>query len=623
VDNSVEAFRILVIDDEEDIHTIAEEAIRAIDGPSPIIVDHALDPRDARKKIRETYFDLVLLDLHRTAGDEVGYGVYRSLDKDKSSVEVLLMTHFQLDPDVMKKIIKLFGAQGGPKFVGFLDKTQQLHTAIYEEVRRRYLPFAATSAVIENLDLPVHLVENRRSRYARPGVFPLRARSQEVAVEIERLLRLLYVKVPAGERQSAVRVSIDPIHRQGMSAAIVVNATVYITFPGVKAEADGHKTVLKIGPKPDILEEAARFQEFVRYGVELDQRVELLGVAEGDSLAALVYSFAGGLHRKELLSLDEALVLGLSSGDLTLSTEVLSRLFKSRHWYSVDAGKADVSSYFSNILRSDLTRSARDGETYLAALAQQLGNGTSFERLPAGADGEARLRLTVPGSVPLFLPDSSILGLGSLQLPATACLIHGDMHGGNVMLETSPNGGDVQADMPMTELHRVCLIDFRNSGPGPRCIDAVALESSIRLSHIESVTRANVRDGESALDPNNRLALAAQMASTVNTELALYRWVFERDASEPTEPWAVLAHHVLSELVECFAGTITLKEYLGCSLRYTFRQLGYPMGALARVRMLAWLSAQYSLVESIANKKQRQRDSGSPAHLRRRPERRR
>ena len=50
---------------------------------------------------------------------------------------------------------------------------------------------------------------------------------------------------------------------------------------------------LEIGPRDEIGQEIERFERFVRYGVRLVNRVELLGAATANSLAVIVYSFAG------------------------------------------------------------------------------------------------------------------------------------------------------------------------------------------------------------------------------------------------------------------------------------------------------------------------------------------
>lgn len=598
------AFRVLVVDDDPSIHGVADDELSDLAAVQHIRIEvaHALTTRDALTQIRGRFFDLVLLDLYRN-NKLVGYEVYRGLDQLRCSVEVLIMTHLDLGPEV-KPLMELFAAPGGPKFVAFLDKRDGQTTSIGNEVSKRLERFQQTDGTFLGVEMIARLLDRRRKRYERPKLFPMRPTIAELHVEIDRILRKLYVRVPSESRRSQVRVEIYPIDRRGLSAAVVVNAVVLTSFRDADHHSPGHKTVLKIGPRPEIVEEASRFQEYVRFGVELDQRVEMLGVAEGDSLAGIVYSFAGGLHRKELRAFDEVIATDLAGGDdVGLSREVARSLFDSRHWYDVAAGRVRLGQYFSENYRTSLTRSAKASEEYLLDLPDELGGAATVERLPAGRDNdEPMFRLTLPAREPLSLPGSSVLGWGPLLKSVPQCLIHGDMHAGNVMLELSVVSEPVEGAAPndLLKLERVCLIDFRSAGPGPRCMDAVALESSVRLGDSEARCRLEDPRGERFLSPDRRGAIAEAMVDRFASEMALYRSVFLGDGPEPADAWAQVASSVLKGLRVCFPD-VTLLEYLSVSVRHTLRSLGYDLLPVARVRLLTWLSAQYSLAQTVAS----------------------
>jgi hypothetical protein len=140
-------------------------------------------------------------------------------------------------------------------------------------------------------------------------------------------------------------------------------------------------------------------------------------------------------------------------------------------------------------------------------------------------------------------------------------------------------------------LKRVCLIDYRNSGFGPRCIDGVALESSIRLADSEAACRSLDDAGESGLTGRQKVGVAAVMVGRRPDELALYTYAFEGGTDRPEGAWADLALEVLMGIRKCFPD-VTLREYLVTAIPYAIRNLGYD-GVLpvARVRMCAWLSA--------------------------------
>ncbi|MGH8897387.1 MAG: response regulator [Egibacteraceae bacterium] len=403
--SDIGAYRILVVDNEPDIHIAVEDEIGRISGPVPITFEHSSTAREAIGKVKAKYFDLMLLDLHFHDNDLGGYEVYRGLDKLTCSVEVLLMSHLDFGSEV-KTLIRLFAADGGPRFVGFLDKREQHRDSLRKEVAKLYEHFLGRNVTIENLDLPVSMILERRHRYQRPGSFPLRESPIELGVEVNRLIRDLYVHVPVGRRSSEVSIELAPIDRHGLSAAIVVNANVHISLSRMDPPRSPHKTVLKIGPKGEILEEAARYQEFVRFGVELDERVELLGVGCRDSLGGIVYSFAGGVHRKDLLSLDEILVDDIISGNLEVSRQVLERLFASRHWYSLTAEPVRLGDYFAENYRTDLTRSASQGIKYLEKLPAEIADAATVERLsqPKNAQGY-RISVTIQ---PVELAEPSV-----------------------------------------------------------------------------------------------------------------------------------------------------------------------------------------------------------------------
>jgi CheY-like chemotaxis protein len=590
----VQAYRVLVVDDEEKMCAEARRQIAEIDGPVPIEVALAHNPRRAISEVNKSLYDLVLLDLDRQ-GQLAGVEVYRRLDELGCSVDVLLMSRFSID-DSAKKLLSVEPKPGGPRIVGFFDKTQQEDTNVREEVRKRYEAFLRGKISCRNLELAGQIIDRRRRRYDRPGIFPLRPGVEELTVEVERLLRSLYVEIPpSGERSVDVTVALSPVERRGLSAAVVVNATVGFALKD-RMTVDGHKTVLKIGPKRDILEEASRYREFVRYGIELDERVELLAVSARDSLGALVYSFAGGVHHNDLLSLDDLLTADLEHGDVSLSRSVLATLFKTKNWYSVESGDTPVGRYFSSNYRTTLSLSVTAMETSLRELPQVVGGAVGVQFVSRQGRDDSFYRITVADGGQFVVPDRTFLGSGALMVSVPGCLVHGDMHAGNIMLEMLDSDRRT-AESGRSSIQRVCLIDFRNAGPGPRCVDAVALESSIRLADGEAVSRGIGGVGESQLGEDELKVALMQVSERVSAERALYRAVFLGEGAIPEVPWCQAAAEVLVGLRNCFP--VSLDEYLSTSIRYTLRQLGFDMLPIARVRVLAWLGAQYELLREL------------------------
>ncbi len=580
-------YRVLVVDDEED----AREAIRGDLEELPPVgrmeCDLSSGVRDATRKILAKYYDLVIVDLELGRNERGALDLYAHLAERPPGCELILMTQIGIDSG-MAELVKLFGERNKPRFVGFIDKREDFTQQIRREIGSRYEAFTQSSVDFVNLELPIRLLEHRRGRYERQNTFPLRASGAELSVELDRLLRKLYVELPAPSRRrlSGVRVQLDKVDRRGLSAAIVLNATVHVNSEG-DVEIPGHKTVLKVGPLLEIVEESSRYNEFVRFGMELDQRVELLGVATADTLGALVYSFAGGLHRQDLTSLDEILRLEFLGTQADLSAQVIRDLFQAKRWWSIEAKPERVSDYFKDNYRCDLNRSVSTAAAELRELPSSLGRAVTAD---SGGDGQI---LRIPGAPPLTIPGGRALGAGTQLRRVPTCLVHGDLHGGNVLFESEQG----QSPGESVKLDRVCLIDYRNAGFGPRCVDAVALESSIRLADSEAVCRAINDAGEAALTSRQRVAVARDMAERFAAELQVYRWSFDGTGEAPTQVWATIAVETLGGLRKCFPD-LTLKEYLATAIPYAIRNLGYDVLPVARVRVSAWLSALYDLSRS-------------------------
>lgn len=584
----VGAYRILVLDDEKSIHDKIRDALS--DHGSHLHIDCVTDADAASELLGQSLYDLAILDIYGKNDVQVGTEVYRRIDADNLATPVLLMTMYDLKEDA-RRLLQMTGSPSSWRLAGFLDKQSHFAAALKDEVGRRLGHFQNTEATIIGLRDVALQIKKKRFRYrSSAGDIVLRSDRDEIAVELDRLIRKLYVELPgSAERKSHVSITLEAMDRRGLSAAIVVGATVDVTFADL-GRRGGHKTVLKVGPKDEIFEEATRYSEYVRYGVKLAERVELLAVAGADALGGLVYSFAGGLYDNDndLLPLDEVLVDDMRSGELGLSATVVASLFSHDYWYSVKAGYEDVGDYFHRNYKTDLPRSINDGTQKLIELGRNRPeSGPRIERFEEGK--RSRLEVTTYTGTKVIIPDATVLGWGMLLSNAPSCLVHGDMHGGNVLLECSAS------TEPARRVHyRSCLIDFRNSGPGPRCIDAVCLEATIRLAEAEL---AGARpDGESGEEPDP--GIATEMVDRFEAEKELYRAIFLGAGSVPKDNWAQLAATVLRGLHECF-DDVSLQEYLAVSMRYTIRSLGFPISGYARYRFAAWLGAQYELAREL------------------------
>jgi CheY-like chemotaxis protein len=583
----VEAYRILILDDERSIHEKIRHALS--DHGSHLHIDCVTDADAASELLSRSLYDLAILDIYGKDDAQIGTEVFRRIDADGLATPVLLMTMYDLKEDA-RRLLQLTGSPSSWRLAGFLDKQLHFEGALKEEVSRRLEHFRKAEAAVTGLPGLALQIKKKRFRYrSSAGNIFLRSDRDEIAVEVDRLIRMLYVELPGrAERKSHVSIELEAMDRRGLSAAVVALATIEVTFADLGVRG-GHKTVLKIGPKDEIYEEAARYSEYVRYGVELAERVELLAVAGADALGGLVYSFAGGLYKHDLLPLDEVLVDDMRSGQLSLSSSVITSLFGNQNWYSVKTDREDVGDYFVRNYKTDLPRSISSGTKELLDLGRNhLDTGPWVEKIEEAK--RSRLEVTTSSGTNLSIPDATVLGWGKLLSNAPSCLVHGDMHGGNVLLECSASSGS-----GTRQYYRSCLIDFRNAGPGPRCIDAVCLESTIRLAEAE------LADARSQSGPGKEAdaTIANEMVDRFGAEKALYRAIFLEQGSVPKAEWAQLAATVLVGLQKSFDNDVSLQEYLAVSMRYTIRSLGFPISRFARYRFAAWLGAQYELAGEL------------------------
>ncbi|GIF47364.1 CheY-like chemotaxis protein [Asanoa ferruginea] len=587
---TVESYRILVLDDEDEFHQVVRQSLASFG--NSVTIDYAPDADKASLLLSERLYDLALLDVYGKDDLHIGLEVYRRIDAADLSTRVILMTRYQLKEDALK-LLKLTGSASAWRLGGFLDKTDNLGATLSIRVGELIQKFVRRRASAHGLTELASEIARQRYRYkGLDGKVNLRKSKDEIATEVDRLLRALFVDIPGSRRrESEVIIELTPMERRGLSAAVVVNADVRVAFANIPAAGSGHRTVLKVGPKYDIFDEAARFHEYVRYGVELSHRVELLAVTAADALGGLVYSFAGGTYNHDLVALDEVLVEDLASGDETTSSEALRSLFARKDWYGTPCAPMDIGSYFSATFKTDLQRSCREAERQLQEIEKAWTTWPKVQRydLPRGVSAY----LGTPSGGNLALPDVSILGWGRLLYQAPACLVHGDMHGGNVLLECS-RVLETDGSADGRTYHRSSLIDFRNSGPGPRCIDVVCLESSIRLADATLIRDACPPDIDVNPSPTDQANVIDIMEQRFIDEKALYRAVFLGVGEVPANGWARQCALVLESMKECF-GEVPLREYIATSVRYAVRSLGFRLDPVSRLRMTMWLAAQYSL----------------------------
>ena len=149
------------------------------------------------------------------------------------------------------------------------------------------------------------------------------------------------------------------------------------------------------------------------------------------------------------------------------------------------------------------------------------------------------------------------------------------MHGGNATVELGATNGkplDPEQDgwLRKAGLKRICLIDYRSAGPGPRAVDAVALQASIRLADAAAIT-AEFAPGGGELKKD---ALREAIHRAASREQSEARWMKEAWAApldgEPVAGqqsalWARTSTLLAARMRQTF-GDMPLEEYLAIAI---------------------------------------------------------
>lgn len=556
----VDVFRVLALDDEEHVLNAIEEQL----DPMGIDVIRARTAAEAIEILEARYIDAAFVDLSL---EEVKSGreVLRAMRHHAPHAATVIATNYT---DDLGEFIGL----KAPRFEKILAKKSTISGDWAEKaIRRAFAEFKSGAVRIENIQLAIDLLEGRRKRLPR-----LRS-GTELACEIDRLCRRLFgAATDPTIRSSPLTVSLRPIRSEGLSPAVTVEANVSFDRDLAKRPVVGAPVVLKIAGRRSTATEVDRYHRFVKYGVPLTHRVELLGHAEDRDLGAVCYSFAGNTQRSRLESLDEQLSVPERA---PLVREVIESLFgvSAKSWYAVTAESIAARPYFSEGPRDGLAEAHEELERSARSVAKRAGSEVEFTAPSDRDDGEFRA-----GRERLCIPRRTVLGDGVFLGKLRSCLVHGDMHGGNVMIELDDDD---------ERLKRICLIDYANAGPGPRLIDFVALEASIRLRQAQALLGEFGVTHERELSSADYTAAVMRITGQVVDERRLLASMWEK-GQPPGPEWtrqalelSLLAHTNFDDLDE--------NEYIAVAIPSALRHFGFHIGNLAKLRLAAWISAVY------------------------------
>lgn len=394
----------------------------------------------------------------------------------------------------------------------------------------------------------------RLSPQKAPGL--RRESSASIEREVQKILFELFDMSASAplEDEATTQLDIDPEIMHGRTGSVALRAR--LDYGGLEGgPVYGSRCVVKIGPRESIKGESEKFQELVRMGVPSEFRVELIGTAVADGLAGVCYSAAGGSFSGDVVSLDVV----LQRGDMERAHEVVERLFDTseKSWDNIRGGDQTIAGFYHDAFNADFVDRIRRVRSW----AKASGFGTFDEETSRWTLGQHTVDLPVD--------DAPGHDLWPLETPT--CLIHGDLHGGNVLV---------------TATGKPYMIDFATVRIGPRFADAAALAATVRLQVPELATDAVALD-EKALSTylDGDLRLTSSKLEDPDT----LQYAMERFADHP---WFGLARRL-----DALARTNADAEDARLELMQT--QLAYALyicqphlwNSAQQLRLAAWIGA--------------------------------
>jgi Response regulator receiver domain len=583
---TAEDFVVLLLEDGMRVRHDMMEALEQIEG---VYVAEAADLADASTKIERHYIDAAIVDLKINGVSTAGFEVIDELRDRAPNAPIVIATNHLGGGQAVTRFV------GSQRIIKIVNKQKEPLSRVAPPIEPLVERWRGKHVSIKGGNIVLGLVWRRQRRFP----YKLRDTKRELGRELDRIYRRLFGGVRGLEEQGEVNVTFRPIEREGLSAAITVEGDVTLGQDMNEKDVQGNRCVVKIGPVDEIRQEVDRYQRFVKFGVRMEQRVELLSYAYDGLLGGIAYSFAGGVFGQSLMSLDELL---RRQDGRHLVVDATKGLFNPdrKNWYGVRCRETSPVEYMQDTYETDFDECYQLLHSSLKKLQQRFGSrGVSFSVATEDDPGT----LAFPGGR-LVIPPKNIIGSNEIYQKRPACLVHGDMHGGNVMIELDGSDGvaidSTEFDgLSQAKLKRICLIDYRSAGPGPRTVDAVALQASMRLADT-IVIADSMQPGTSEKDlVGDVLEKAVRRAvNRAQAEAKLLDAAWEAPingepvAGSRSQSWAA-ASALLTARMRMTFPDMERDEYLSMAIPCAIRQFGYDIGSLTRVRLLAWLSAMY------------------------------
>lgn len=561
-------FRVLVLDDED---YPRKKAIRELDDRADVKVVATDSLEAASAALAENFFDLAFVDLS-LAGNGRGVDFLSHISLHAPSCPVVIVSAWTetLGPDVLSMI------GGGAQILGIINKMDSKNwysphfAPLYKAWKQEGLevtgvdgPGGVASALLEKrgqIDRDL----------GRSGLgLTLRTSENAVANEVYWLLRRVFGSTSLGHDRIA-ELAIPRIIRSGYSSSVVLEAVPTVPVDGLDRGVQGNRCIVKIGPTTEIATEIARYNQVVRFGVALEYRVEMLGSELGDALGIICYSFAGSRSTPELASLQDLLDGRETVGSWT-ATNVLTEMFdkSARNWYSIRGPVASLLDFYHEEYGVELQKCHDRFEETLRAMIEGAGIAQLADRNRDRAVKKFQKYWTfkVDDRYDFTIPAAQFMTSNGLRDETPGCLSHGDLHGGNIMID------------PSQENVTFRFIDYRNAGLAPRLMDLCSLSASVRFAHLDALGI-----------PDDKRPTAESVLKIVAASHAQERALIKGRGTS-NESWVLHAAFLdgagRSNFPDVTDEERLWSQFAHCISLFRIKELGWRR----QVRLIVWLSA--------------------------------
>lgn len=601
--------RVLLVDDQEEVCLTARDAFSK-DSRIEIVTCHG--PREAAQIIKKSFFHLAFVDYHldRVGDCGIGESVLRQLLETRpSAYRVLITTQEQQSarallacvdprcpianaiwlrsgpdplPEVIRECIKMINVTSGIS----IDGAESVYDDVCARINlhKEWIVDAVDRRLMaENIAFPSsHEVE-----YVIAGLFQWRLEenventfllshgkgSVRKAIQLERDF--------ADASDDVVSIALTPMGRGKSSSAV------YKGKPITRGGSAGLLTIVKIGPKSEILAEVSAFDRFVRQTRSTHRRVEVLSHCMADTVGAMCYSFA--FHSPK----EVAAVSSLQDYVEDHKWNDVIRLLRmelnpsQKEWYKKErfVGKPLLQFYAAAPYSLDAGDIVNRIPSFLNLLMDK-------HRFMVGGILRSGPRMTwsmadyTELAEVLLIPNSSDIANINTKCDVgyRSCIVHGDMNGENIIVSKE------------NREFREILIDYRQTRRGPVFLDFAALEATIRLSktHLSRCTTRSENELMTRLVLDERRIIAEAWSGHVP-----YERLITKSWSVKMPGW-VRASREIVRLARANFGSgsrVDVKrEYLTTCFLYALRLfkvrlLAEPWQVQARLRLLVWISA--------------------------------